>query len=300
MNDTNITRLVVGGPITVTLGIPVGQRIAQSSAGSIRWNSGAWVGMNRNAALVPLFVLGRRVAARLAFSPKVIVGMLASIAIFGGASVGGAYLLNRGGGGASLPFEPATSQGGSVRILQESYSPAAQPQPPDVPAAAGLSIVPADVIAGGPPTLPLNDARAPGPAPHQAAAPIARPIPASPASDKVKPAAVVLDEEHASPQPVRVAQPTNSSTKPLQASAGGTQKTGAADRDAAAPTRGSSRGAGLVAVTPDGKFALFSNTTTRMPEQFKVGDRLPTGDTIRSIDVKSGKVVTTAKEYELE
>ena len=298
MNDTNITRLVVGGPMTVTLGIPVGQRIVQSSAGSIRWSSGAWVGMKQNAARMTLSALGRRVVARLAFSPKRIVGLVAGVAIVCGAAVGGAYVLSQGGGRTPLQFEPATSQGSSVRILQESYTPAAQPQPTEVPVAAGMSIAPADVIAGGPPTLPLSDARAPGPAPRPAAATIAKAIPAPPASDKLKPAAVVLDEEQASPQSARL-QPASSGAKTLQASTGGVQKTGATV-EAAAPARSSSRGGGLVAVTPDGKFALFSNPTTRMPEQFKVGNRLPTGDTIRSIDVKSGKVVTTAKEYELE
>jgi hypothetical protein len=299
MNDTNITRLVVGGPMTVTLGIPVGQRIVQSSAGSIRWSSGAWVGIKKNAARMTLSALGHRVVTRLAFSPKRIVGLVAGIAIFSGASVGGAHLLNQGGGRAPLPFEPATSQGSSVTILQESYTPAAQPQPPDVPIAAGMSIAPAEVIAGGAPALPLSDARAPGPAPRPAAPAIAKAIPAPPASDKLKPAAVILDEGQALPQSARLPQPASSGAKTLQASTGGVQKPGATV-DAAAPARSSSRGAGLVAVTPDGKFALFSNPTTRMPEQFKVGDRLPKGDTIRSIDVKSGKVVTTAKEYELE
>jgi len=60
------------------------------------------------------------------------------------------------------------------------------------------------------------------------------------------------------------------------------------------------RGAGLVAITPDGKVAVFTNPKTRLPEQFKVGDQLQGGDVIRSIDLKQGKVLTSAKEYTLD
>ncbi len=295
MNDTNITRLVVGGPMTVTLGIPVGQRIVQPSASSISWSSGAWVGIGRKAGHASFIAHARNMLARVANSQKRVAGVLAAIAIVVGGSVGGAYFLNRTGA-ASIPFAPAAAHGGSVRVLEEPYSPAVQPPPPEAPAAsAGLPIAPAEIIAGSAPSLPITDARAARPAATQAARPALAPT----ASDKAKPAAVVLDEEQSLPQAARIPQSAATGTKTLQVSAIATQKAASADRETG-PVRASSRGAGLVAVTPDGKFALFSNPTTRMPEQFKVGDRLPTGDTIRSIDVKSGKVVTSAKEYELE
>lgn len=60
------------------------------------------------------------------------------------------------------------------------------------------------------------------------------------------------------------------------------------------------RGTGLVAITPDGKTAVFTNPNTRLPVQYKVGDHLPGGDSIRLIDLKEGKVVTSAKEYSLD
>ncbi|UUZ66224.1 hypothetical protein LP417_34985 (plasmid) [Polaromonas sp. P1-6] len=59
-------------------------------------------------------------------------------------------------------------------------------------------------------------------------------------------------------------------------------------------------GSGLVAVTPDGKTALFTNTATRLPEKFAVGDKLPSGEVIKSIDANAGVVKTNAKEYRLE
>ena len=55
-----------------------------------------------------------------------------------------------------------------------------------------------------------------------------------------------------------------------------------------------------MAITPDGKIALFTNPKTRLPERFKVGDKLPSGETLKSIDTSSGKVVTDSKEYVLE
>ena len=72
----------------------------------------------------------------------------------------------------------------------------------------------------------------------------------------------------------------------------------------AAPAKDAPRvraaGAGLVAITPDGKIALFTNPKTRLPERFKVGDKLPTGETIKAIDANSGKVTTESKDYILE
>lgn len=59
-------------------------------------------------------------------------------------------------------------------------------------------------------------------------------------------------------------------------------------------------GSGLVAVTPDGKTALFTNAATRLPEKFGVGDKLPSGEIIKSIDAKAGIIKTDAKEYRLE
>lgn len=57
---------------------------------------------------------------------------------------------------------------------------------------------------------------------------------------------------------------------------------------------------GLVAMGPDGKSALFTNPRTRIPTKFVVGEKLPNGETIKSIDKANGKVVTDVKEYQLE
>jgi hypothetical protein len=67
----------------------------------------------------------------------------------------------------------------------------------------------------------------------------------------------------------------------------------------AEPSKAKAR-SGLVAVMPDGKTALFTNTSTRLPEKFGVGDKLPSGEIIKSIDASAGVVKTDAKEYRLE
>ena len=53
-------------------------------------------------------------------------------------------------------------------------------------------------------------------------------------------------------------------------------------------------------VSPDGKSAVFTDPTTRLPKQFKVGDKLTGGDTIKSIDAVQGKVIAGTKEYSLD
>ncbi|WP_186510838.1 hypothetical protein [Caenimonas sedimenti] len=100
----------------------------------------------------------------------------------------------------------------------------------------------------------------------------------------VKPPAVLLDEPPAGQAAAAKALSPSSAAAPK------------AEVRSPAPTRGQ----GLIAITPDGKFAVFTNPKSRMPEQFKVGDQLPTGENIRSIDVKDGKVVSSTKEYQLD
>jgi hypothetical protein len=56
----------------------------------------------------------------------------------------------------------------------------------------------------------------------------------------------------------------------------------------------------LVAITPDGTKAIFTNHQTRLPEQFNVGEKIGNGEVIKSIDASLGKVITNAKEYSLE
>lgn len=47
----------------------------------------------------------------------------------------------------------------------------------------------------------------------------------------------------------------------------------------------------LVAFAPDGVYALLSTVAGKAPQKFKVGDKLPSGETIQGIDATTGKIV---------
>lgn len=101
--------------------------------------------------------------------------------------------------------------------------------------------------------------------------------------------------------------PTKPSTGPATAPvAAGVANLAPAHPAAAAPGTvptakpAAEHGTGLIAITPDGKLAVFTNPKTRLPQQFKIGDQLPGGDIVRSIDAKTGKVVSSSKEYSFE
>jgi hypothetical protein len=155
------------------------------------------------------------------------------------------------------------------------------------------------------PTKPLVAAKQPASA--AASATTAKPTGATPPQRDQKPAsAVVLDE--ASPraaQPVHAAAPqgappaSNSGRDAPRVVALATPATAAAA--VSTPAKPAlQRGKGLIAITPDGKVAVFTNPTTKLPQQFKIGDHLTSGDTVLSIDAKAGKVISSSKEYSLD
>ncbi len=296
MSNPSITRLVVGAPRTLVLGVPVGQKVNARDAGT-NWSAGRW-----------LLHQGRRLAAPLApkkrsFSialrvPKVrnrkmlALGTVAGVVLV--ASVAGAFLhMRKLEPVAPSPFGAAKST--SLTVLEQPYVAPVQ--------AAAVPEQQQEPVFGQPPPtpLPLPVARLAGQMPavvQQRAAQADRQTPASESGKVVKPAAVVLDEEAAQAMlakqiPAALPRVQNS---PLPI----TTKSSPERPVTPASPAPSPRGAGLVAITPDGKVAVFTNPNTRMPEQFKVGDKLPSGDTVKAIDAQSGKVVTTSKEYGLE
>jgi hypothetical protein len=120
----------------------------------------------------------------------------------------------------------------------------------------------------------------------------AKPVPAQAAkqdkSSKDKPepkSAMVIDADEQAVN--KSPQPTN---KAAQTAAPVTQAAKAPEKKKLA----------LVAITPDGKFALISNPATRLPERFAAGDTLPSGEKLISIDRAGGKVKTSNGEMNLE
>jgi hypothetical protein len=90
------------------------------------------------------------------------------------------------------------------------------------------------------------------------------------------------------------------SAAPAKQAASTVQSASMPAASAATGRRPAQAGSGLVAITPDGKLAVFTNPKTQLPQQFTLGEQLPGGDTIRFIDAKEGKVVSSTKEYSLE
>lgn len=211
-----------------------------------------------------------------------------------------------------LPIAPAPApdDGGAVRVVSAPYAPEAEapspaasgtaPNPSPAPAAAEQAVARqypvAPVVAPAAPVASAASApsaRLPAPPPvsvHAHATP-AKPKDASQAA-QVRPA-VVLDE--ATPVVGPVARPAS-----LVASSAKAAPSSAKVEAPVATRPPVTRGSGLVAITPDGKSAVFTNPKTRLPVQYKVGEQLPGGDSIRAIDFKEGKVVTSTKEYSLD
>lgn len=308
MSDEIITRLVVGETMRVSLGVPVGQRIdAGAKTAALRWRDGGWVestGSKLSKAMGPRTFqvpLQRIAAAKATVSRKHAFVALASLAAI---SIGAAgALVWRNQAESSLPIARAVAAAnpGAVKVVAAPYAPepriesalpiaplpAANPVSETVPAAEGPL----------PRSLPLVVASTTTPAAQpQPAAAKASP---SPAKSKEEPAqrvpAVLLDD------PVPAAGQRPASPTPAAATAKPTANNPVATLKPEVTAKPpAARGTGLVAITPDGKSAVFTNPKTRLPEQFKVGDQLPNGETVRSVDYKEGRVLTSSKEYSLE
>jgi len=100
-------------------------------------------------------------------------------------------------------------------------------------------------------------------------------------------AGVLFDDNSIAQAPVAITQPTAPQSQPSAATR----------PQAAAPVRSA---ATLVAIAPDGNSAVFTNPQTRLPQQFRVGDKLHTGEVITTINASDGKVTTNSREYSLE
>lgn len=120
----------------------------------------------------------------------------------------------------------------------------------------------------------------------QVAKPIAKQESAQ--DEKPKVAAMVLDESTSS-----VAASRAAAQAPIQPAP-------ARQQSALLAAASNAIGQKLIVIAPDGKTAIFSNPKTRYPEQYRIGDRLPNGDVLKSINAASGKVITTEMEYRLD
>lgn len=335
MSQADITRLVVGEPFTLGMGRAVGQSLRSSDVSkSLQWRDGKWQGQKSLLSVLSKkkrpkhLVLPAGAGRRLRLNAWVIA------ALVGLASTGvalGLLLQSREAplasnaqpaAAQSLPFVQAlenvrtvdqpfpTAPAESFQVIQTAEGEAPTAGTPSLPilAPAGVGTTTASARAGA--SLPFV-APAPMPTPIGPAPELtsersstradARP-PAKPAKEEPKPPTVILDEMEDKPQPSAAAKPeapskSSQSSKPsVVASSAATPA--AAPSAPAAPALSPARG--LIAITPDGKSAVFTDPATRLPKQFKVGDKLTGGDTIKSIDAAQGKVIAGTKEYSLD
>ncbi len=297
MSDPSITRLVVGAPRTLVLGVPVGQKVGAKKI-EASWSAGRWLLHQGRRLAAPTVTKKKSFSIALSLPKGRSRKMLAFLVVTGlaiVATVAGVFLhMRKSEPAVPSPFGPAAAKATSLTVVEQPYvtsvEQATTPDQQQVPAFAQAATAP----------LPFPVTRLAG-----QLAPAVQPRPAQerPAqateTKAVKPAAVVLDEEAA--QALTAKQALAPITKAQNTPSLFTAKPTAPERPAVAATpMAAARVTGLVAITPDGKVAVFTNPHTRMPEQFTVGDKLPSGDTVKAIDAQAGKVVTSSKEYGLE
>lgn len=333
MSQADITRLVVGEPFTLGLGRAVGQgaRTADTSK-TLQWRDGKWQGTTSLLSKITpkkrtkFLVMPVGATKRVNLKMLSLTGGLLAIALAG---VGLGLLLRSGPDAApsaevAQPALPVLPVSENVRSVDQPF-----PQMPDQPLqvieTADTPLGSGDTVSlpFGPPAGATTPAAAPSlpivqaqPAPLPMPSPIgelpkeskqvAKVVPASTRSDtkeptksskeEAKPAAVILDEL------VEKATKPAAQTRPEVAVKATVSPAPVAPASpvAATPKPATTAGKGLVAITPDGKSAVFTDPATRLPKQFKSGDKLPNGETIRSIDAKQGKVLAGSTEYSLD
>lgn len=309
MSNQHITRLVVGEIIPLSMGVPVGQELRNTEvSNTLRWRDGRWethVGLfdmvkksltkAPNVLQVPAtkspkaFQMGAAVHKHWKLAALASVGLVVcTVAIYG--------LLrhNKAPADDLAVVLDANTTGidkkmAAVKTVDEPWIRPAPEQPPAEAVDSGIAVpvVPGSLSGPAPAPVEGRAAAAPAQPPAQVQERPKKAVEAKPVDQKAgdkkpgAPEAVILDME-----------PSPSATKPKEVAV---VQVNAAKQPAKRTT-----GSGLVAVTPDGKSALFTNTATRLPEQFGIGDKLPWGEVIKSIDASAGIVKTDAKEYRLE
>lgn len=327
MSNADITRLVVGEPFTLKLGKEVGQgEHVVDSPGALVWREGKWQDRPSDVKKIEIRSHAKRLfdVMRGAKSVNVKLRVLAAclVAIAGtGVAIG---IVVRHSTVASLipqvtqPALPLVPMAEPVRTVNRPFEETAhelaviQTEGTALHAEGSVTL-PIGEISRGPsvssePALPIGlPLSAPSPLPSPTAKvvedqpertkrPASAPnrVETKAQKEDAKPPAVILDElVEKAPKPASPVKQQPEASKKLV--------TGQSDQKVSTPMPTSSgSGKGLLAITPDGMSAIFTDPATRLPKQFKAGDKLPNGDTIKSIDSKLGKVVAGAKEYNLD
>lgn len=313
MSNQDITRLVIGESIPLSMGVPVGQELRNTEvSNTLRWRDGRWetnVGLfdlvkksltkAPNVLQVPATKSPKTFQMRIALRSHWKLAALASVGlVVCTVAIYGLLRHNKAPTDDLAVVLDANTTSldkkmAAVKTVDEPWIRPAPEQPPVevVDSGVAVPVVPGNLQGSAPAPVEVRAAAAPiqSPAPVQESP--KKVVEAKPADQKAgdkkpgAPEAVILDME-----------PSPNTAKPKEVA--GVQVNAAKQPAKELPKRAT--GSGLVAVTPDGKSALFTNTATRLPEKFGIGDKLPSGEVIKSIDASAGIVKTDAKEYRLE
>ena len=316
MRDDDITYLVVGGSLTVPMGVPVGQQQSSDQPNTLRWQDGRW--QDQTGLLDKVKRVMSKPPTVLQINPGAAAGTDVAkprqlkwsfVAAGLGALVLGVgwLLMAQGGflGSARLKKPPvddfsAVPDAGATKPSEVKVEPVRSVDAPWIRAAPEQ--VPVQDTSAAVPVVPGSLVVPAAPAPAVRASAVVSQVPLPPAPQAKAPAAVAT-----------VTKPSTDTKQPEKSVAEAVIldiDPGSKGRDTATqqpnltkltPQNVSRRpSSGLVALTPDGKAALFTNPSTRLPEKFGVGEKLPSGEMIKSIDVGAGVVKTDMREYHLE
>jgi hypothetical protein len=311
MSNPNITRLVVGESIPLSMGVPVGQDLGQAEvSNTLRWRNGRWesnVGIldkvkqsltnTSNVLQIPATKSAK--TFKIA-NPKLIVGAAVGLIVCTALIYGALRYTRQASDAFAVVPDANTSaidqKAAAVRTVDAPWiRPATEPTAAPGPD-SGVPVVSGSLVGGqGTPApdrivVPVQTASPAQEAPKAVLPQDRKPVDVK--SPEIKPA----NKKPGSPEAVILDMEPAAAVKAKEAPSVVINGTKSPVKDA--PKR--VIGAGLVAVTPDGKAALFTNPATRLPEKFGIGDKLPSGETVRSIDAKTGVVNTDTKEYRLE
>lgn len=309
MSNTDITRLVVGEPFKKALGSPVTQQGAATEVpegSTLRWVDGRWEQKTKSleehlrsiklpsASSIKLragrpgrLKLPKGPVAR--FSVEVVIAFLIGLpmAIYFARSGDPSPQEGKAASTVELPLDSRPVQeGAGIREVNGNYTPPPEEAPIGENQPGRVTPTPVQQVPiqapGQParvvvPTIPSRGA----PQPKEVEQPAKAPRDEGKGQQASAP--VILDEDVAREQPKA---PNTAAQLPPAVDQRNAQL---------AQTR-----VALVAVLPDGKTALFTDPKTRLPVQYRVGDKLTNGETVKAIDAKTGKVTTDKKIYVLE
>ena len=312
-DDHYYTRTIIGERLVLTLGRPL---VSHAGVTPFQWKS------NQQPHAQP--------SKWIRWSIGVGFVIVAPLLVYAGMHLSAFIQSPQAAGGGELPVALAGNPKTTVRVIDQEYTPpqtfpigVARPSPlPDDHEIGGMPVplnppspVAAEAIISAAKTKPKEQGPTEKPASSVVVddGPVQKAV--EPAPKKVEPPvkAVVEPPKQASAKPVQPPSPVlpTPAVKGVDASvklakpveekpAVAAQVNAKAPAAAAAPVSPTGSKITLVDIPPGGKSVLVTNPANRLPTRLSVGDKLPNGQTIQSIDEKSGSITADGSTYKLD